>query len=248
MAEPRRIHSRAALDDGLVALQQDLRTLASLLDLAIERSMLALEHLDRQLAEKVIRDDAEINELRYASEERAIELIARQQPLAGDLRLIIAALTAVSELERMGDYCAGIARVALLHGDRPLLKPLVDMPRMASVVRDLLRDAIDAFIARDADAAEKVAKRDDEVDVLYEHIYGELLTYMLAEPRTIEPGLDLILVSRHLERVGDHATNIAETLYFAVNGTTLNQARPKRDQTNSAIVRPGPTVLGREGG
>jgi phosphate transport system protein len=218
MAELRSIHSRAALDEALVALQQDLRTLASLVDVAIERSLLALEHLDRQLAEHVIRDDAEINELRYASEERAIELIARQQPIAGDLRLIVAVLSAVSELERMGDYCAGIARVALLHGDRPLLKPLIDMPRMAAVVREMLRDAIDAFIARDADFAEKVAKRDDEIDVLYEHIYRELLTYMLADPTNIDRATWLLWVAHNLERMGDRIQNICERTVFEATG------------------------------
>jgi phosphate transport system protein len=218
MAELRSIHSRGALDEGLVALQQDLRTLASLVDVAIERSLLALEHLDRATSEKVIRDDAEINELRYASEERAIELIARQQPIAGDLRLIIAVLAAVSELERMGDYCVGIAKVALMHGDRPLLKPLIDMPQMASVVREMLRDAIDAFIARDARAAEQVAKRDDEIDVLYEHIYRELLTYMLADPTNIDRATWLLWVAHNFERMGDRIQNICERTVFEATG------------------------------
>ena len=218
MADLRSIHSRAALDDGLVALQGDLRALASLVDLAIERSLLALEHLDRPLAEMVIRDDSEINELRYASEERAIELIARQQPIAGDLRLIVAVLSAVSELERMGDYCAGIARVALLHGDRPLLKPLIDMPRMAGAVREMLRDAVDAFIARDAAMAERVAKRDDEIDILYEHIYRELLTYMLADPTNIDRATWLLWVAHNLERMGDRIQNICERTVFEATG------------------------------
>jgi phosphate transport system protein len=218
MADLRSIHSRAALDDGLVALQGDLRALASLVDLAIERSLLALEHLDRPLAETVIRDDSEINELRYASEERAIELIARQQPIAGDLRLIVAVLSAVSELERMGDYCAGIARVALLHGDRPLLKPLIDMPRMAGAVREMLRDAVDAFIARDAAMAERVAKRDDEIDILYEHIYRELLTYMLADPTNIDRATWLLWVAHNLERMGDRIQNICERTVFEATG------------------------------
>ena len=223
----RTIHSRAALDDGLVALQRDVRSLASMVDVAIERSIEALRRLDRKRAELVIADDRPINEMRFRIEDRAIELIAGQQPVAGDLRLIVAVLSVIVELERIGDYCAGIARVVLLHEDRPLLKPLIDVPRMATLVRELLRDAIDAFIARDAEQAESVARRDDEVDQLYDQVYRELLTFMLNDPRTIDRATWLIWVAHNLERIGDRTQNICERTVYEVTGVMREfTARP----------------------
>jgi phosphate transport system protein len=215
---PTTIHSRAALDDGLAQLQRDLRALGSHVDVAIERSLAALQRLDRELAETVIEEDRPINELRFAIEERAVHLIATQQPIASDLRLIVAVLNVIVELERMGDYCVGIAKIALLHGDRPLLKPLVDIPRMATLVRGMLRDALDAFISRDAAAAEQVAQRDDEVDSLYDQVYRELLTFMLNDPRTIDRATWLLWVAHNLERVGDRIQNICERTVFEVTG------------------------------
>lgn len=201
--------------------------MASLVDVAIERSVEALRRLDRGLADRIIADDREINELRFAVEERAIQLIAMQQPIASDLRLVVAVLNVIVELERMGDYCAGIARIVLLHEDRPLLKPLIDVPRMAGLVRELLRDAVDAFIARDAGQAESVARRDDEVDRLYEQIYRDLLTFMLNDPRTIDRATWLIWVAHNLERIGDRTQNICERTVYEVTGVMREfTARP----------------------
>lgn len=216
--EPRTIHARAALDEGMVALQRQLRTLASLVDLAIERSVRALDRLDRTAAEGVIDDDARINQLRYRIEADAVHLIAKQQPIASDLRLIVAVLSVLPELERIGDYCAGIGKIVLLHEDRPLLKPLVDVPRMAAVCREMLRDAVDAFIARDAEKARAVALRDDEVDRLYDQVYRELLTFMLQDPRTIDRATWLIWVAHNLERIADRVQNICERTIYEVTG------------------------------
>lgn len=212
------IHSRATLDEGLAELQRDLRSLGSLVSVAIERSIDSLRRLDRGLAEQVITDDKPINELRFSIEDRAVHLIATQQPIAGDLRLIIAVLQVAPELERMADYCVGIAKIALLHEERGLLKPLVDVPRMAELVQEMLTAAIDAFIARDAAAAEAVAARDDEVDRLYDQVYRELLTFMLNDPRTIDRATWLIWVAHNLERIGDRVQNICERTVFEVTG------------------------------
>lgn len=212
------LRSRLALDSGVGALQRDLRSLASLVDVAIERSIRALARLDRDLAESVVADDGPINELRFRIEDDAIHLIAQQQPLAGDLRTIIAVLYAIVELERMGDYCVGIAKITLLHEDRPLLKPLVDVPRMAQLCRELLALAIDAFVARDADAARAVAARDDEIDRLYDQVYRELLTFMLGDPRTIDRATWLIWVAHNLERIGDRVQNVCERTVYEVTG------------------------------
>ncbi len=199
-------------------LQREVRTIASLVDVAIERCIHALEHLDQQLATEVIADDGRINDIRYEVEERAIHLIATQQPIAGDLRFIISVLNIVVELERMGDYCVGVGKIVQLHEGKPLLKPLIDLPRMRDVVREMLRDAIDAFIERDAEKAEAVGARDDEVDALYDQIYRELLTFMLNDPRTIDRATWLIWVAHNFERMGDRIQNICERTVFEVRG------------------------------
>ncbi|MBI2774022.1 MAG: phosphate signaling complex protein PhoU [Chloroflexi bacterium] len=224
----RSVHSRAALDEGLGHLQRDVRALASLVDVALERSIRALERLDQDLAASVIRDDALTNDLRFRVEDRAIHIIATQQPIAGDLRLIIAALNVVVELERMGDYCAGIARVVQLHEGKQLLKPLIDVPRMRDLLRELMRDAVDAFIERDAAKARQVAARDDEVDRLYDQIYRELLTYMLADPTTIDRATWLLWVAHDLERMGDRVQNICERTVYEVEGVMREFASRNR--------------------
>ena len=228
--EQRTIHSRAALDDGLVSLQRQLRTLASHVDVAIERGVLALERLDRRAAQRVIAEDGRINELRFKIEDDAIHLIAMQQPIAGDLRLIVAVLSILPELERIGDYCAGIAKVVLLHEDKPLLKPLVDVPRMAQLCREMLRDAIDAFISRDAERARAVGLRDDEVDRLYDQVYRELLTFMLNDPRTIDRATWLIWVAHNLERIGDRVQNICERTVYEATGVMREFTREERPE------------------
>lgn len=227
MSRERTIHSRAALDDGLVSLQRQLRTLASMVDVAIERSIRALERLDRPAAQQVIADDRRINELRYAVEDDAVHLIAMQQPMAGDLRLIVSVLSLLPELERIGDYCAGIAKIVLLHEDRPLLKPLVDVPRMAAACREMLRDAVDAFISRDAVKAREVALRDDDVDRLYDQVYRELLTFMLNDPRTIDRATWLIWVAHNLERIADRVQNICERTVYDKTGKMSEISRPE---------------------
>ena len=223
------LRSRQGLEDGLLGLQRDLRSLASLVDVAIERSIRALARLDRGLAESVITDDARINELRFKIEDDAIHLLAQQQPLASDLRTVIAVMNVIVELERMGDYCVGIAKIALLHDDRPLLKPLIDVPRMAELCRDILRASIDAFISRDASAARIVGQRDDEIDQLYEQVYRELLTFMLNDPRTIDRATWLIWVAHNLERIGDRVQNICERTIFEVTGVMKEFKRARYD-------------------
>ena len=214
----RTIHSRQALDDGLEQLRRDLRKMASLVDLAIERGVASLARLDRAAATNVVAADREINELRFAIEDDAVRLIAMQQPLASDLRFIVAVLSVTSELERIGDYCVGIAKITLLHQDRPLLKPLVDIPRMATLVRQGLRGALDALITKNEHLAEAIAGQDDEIDRLYDQIYRELLTYMLSDPTTIDRATWLLWAAHNLERMGDRVQNICERAIYEVTG------------------------------
>ena len=211
-------HTRAGLDQGLEQLRRDLRRLASMVDVAIERSVASLARLDRIEAERVIQGDRDINALRFAMEDAAIHIIAMQQPLAGDLRFVIAVLMVTSELERMGDYCVGLAKITKLHGSRPLLKPLIDIPRMAEAVRGMLRGAIDALITKNAFLAEAIAAQDDEIDRLYDQIYRELLTYMLNDPTTIDRATWLLWAAHNLERVGDRVQNICERAIYEATG------------------------------
>lgn len=209
---------RAHFDQQLRALQHDVLVLASMVDKALVRAVAALEQRDQAAARRVIHADLEINRKRFEIEERGLLLIATQQPLARDLRVIAAVLNIITDLERMGDYAEGIAKICLLHGDQPLLKPLIDVPRMAELCREMLRQAMDAFLADDAGAARQIAARDDEVDHLYDQVYHELVLFMVADPRSIERATWLLWAAHNLERVADHITNICERVVFTVTG------------------------------
>ena len=210
--------SRAHFDTQLRSLQDDLLILSSMVDKAIDRSVESLKKRDRPASEQVIRDDAAINLRRFDIEERAMLLIATQQPMAGDLRTIVSVLHMATDLERMGDYAAGIAKINLLHEDKPLLKPLIDIPRMAELCRDMLSRAMDAFVARDAESARRIAEEDDAVDNLYDQVYHELVMFMVSDPGTIERATWLLWAAHNLERVADRVTNICERVVFLVTG------------------------------
>ncbi len=209
---------RETFDRDLRHLQDDMLFLASLVDQAVSGAMDALRYLDQTKARQIILRDAEINTKRFAIEEQAVTLLATQQPAAGDLRTILAVLTITGELERMGDYAAGTARIVVMHGDQELLKPLVDLPRMADLARSMLRRAIDAYVNRDATLAKTVASEDDLVDALHDQVYRELLTYMIQDPRTIDRATWLMWVAHNVERIADRVTNICERVVFLVSG------------------------------
>ena len=209
---------RASFDRALRGLQDEVLVLGSMVDKAIARSIDALARLDHQAAREIIQDDLKINQERFRIEDLAIELIATQQPMASDLRTIVAVLNIIVELERIGDYAEGIAKIVLLHGDQPLLKPLIDLPRMADKGRDMLRRSLDAFVERDAEVAKQIAAEDDEVDALYEQVGRELLSFMINDPRTIDRATWLIWVSHNLERIADRVTNICERVVYEVSG------------------------------
>ena len=169
-------------------------------------------------ARQIVVGDMAINRQRWGTEERALLIIATQGPIAGDLRVVAATLHIVTDLERMADHAAGIAKIAIEIADEPLLKPLVDLPRMGDLARGMLNDSISAFIDDDAVAARTIAARDDGVDQLYDQIYRELLTYMLADPGTINRATRLLWAAHNLERIADRVTNICERVVFAVTG------------------------------
>lgn len=202
----------------LQALRDDVVGMASMVDKAIARSMDALERQDVEAAREIVLADRTINRHRWAAEERAVTIIATQGPMAGDLRSITGVIHIVTDLERMADHAAGIAKIAIATANEPPLKPLVDLPRMAELGRTMLADSITAFVAEDTIAARAIANRDDQVDRLYDQVYRELLTYMLADTRTINGATHLLWVAHNLERIADRVTNICERVVFAATG------------------------------
>jgi phosphate transport system protein len=209
---------RQEYEHELQELRGSVVAMSSMVDKAIARSTEALMRQDVRLAEEVVADDRVINEKRWATEEQALLIIATQAPMARDLRNIAAAIHIVTDLERMADHAAGTAKIAVQTASEPLLKPLVDLPRMAEIARSMLNDAITAYIEGDIDTARAVARRDDEVDALYEQIYRELLTYMMADPATINRATHLLWAAHNYERIADRVTNICERVVFAVTG------------------------------
>lgn len=212
------MQTRGLLDQELNWIQDQVLRLGGMVEQAIQQSIDALKRRDIELARQIIANDKNLNALRYAIEERALVTIATQQPVAGDLRLIVAALHITVEMERMGDHAEGIARLVTRLSDEPLIKPLVDIPRMADVACDMLRDSLDAFIAREPESVPAIVARDDEIDQLYEQVFRELLTYMLQDPRNINRATFLLWVAHNLERIGDRVTNIAERVLFVSTG------------------------------
>jgi phosphate transport system protein len=212
------METRTAFHKRLREIQDDVLAMGSMVSKAILRSIDALKNRDLDLAHRIIADDKKINQKRFEIEEKCIELIATQQPMASDLRIILAVLNIISEVERIGDYAEGIAKIAIMIGDEPSLKPLIDIPRMAEKTVDMLRRSLDAFVNRDAEAARKISAEDDSIDQLYDQVFRELLTFMAEDPKTITRATRLIWVAHNLERSADRVTNICERVVFVVTG------------------------------
>jgi len=209
---------RAAFHKKLREIQDDVLIMGSMVEKATSRSIEALKERDVEKAREIIADDLKINRKRFNIEEKCVQLIATQQPMASDLRTIIGVLNIITEIERIGDHAEGIARIVVMIGDEPLLKPLIDIPRMAEKVNDMLHRSLDALINRDADVARQIVSEDDEVDNLYDQVFRELLTFMAEDPKTITRATRLIWVAHNLERSADRVTNICERVVYMVTG------------------------------
>ena len=209
---------RLDLDRQLGQLQQEVVSLAEIVDKATMRAVDALKRRDLVESQQVVQEDDYIDQKRYEIEDRCIDLIATQQPMARDLRAIIALLHITVELERMGDYAEGISKISLLMGEEAPLKPLIDIPRMAEKATLMLRNSIDSLVSRDVVKAKQVLQDDDEVDDLYDQVYRELLVFMLQDPQTIQRATYLLWAAHDLERIADRATNIAERVIYLVTG------------------------------
>ena len=209
---------RTDFDRSLQDIQDELLVLGSMVEKSIDRSVLALKNRDLSLSKTVIDDDDLIDDLRNKIEEKSISVIATQNPMAGDLRTVISVLYIAEELERMGDYAEGIAKISLSIGKEPMLKPLVDIPRMAEKSSKMLSRSLDALVNRDEQLAIQVCRDDNEVDELYNQVYRELLTFMISDPKTIERATYLLWVSHNIERIADRATNISERVLYLITG------------------------------
>ena len=212
------METRTAFHKRLKEVQDDLLAMGSMVEKAISRSIEALQKRDLIAAKQIIADDAKINEKRFNIEERCIQLIATQQPMAGDLRTIICVLNIITELERIGDHAEGNAKIVIMIGDEPPLKPLIDIPRMAEKTINMLQRGLDAFIRSDADAARQIMAEDDDVDNLYNQVFRELISFMVEDPKTITRATRLLWVAHNLERCADRVTNICERVVFNVTG------------------------------
>ena len=209
---------RARYDQNYAAIEDDILKMGALVQDAIRNSIESLKQRDTNLAQEVIDRDLRINDLRFKIEEACLTLIATQQPTAGDLRAVVAAMNIVVDMERMADHASGISKTVIRMGDEPLLKPLIDLPKMADLAREMLSDSLEAFIKRDAPAAKAIAPRDEEMDLLYKAIFDELVEIMAHKPGSVERATYLLWCAHNLERIGDRAINIVERVIFMTTG------------------------------
>jgi phosphate transport system protein len=216
---------RHHFEEDLQALKQRLLTMGALVEERAHSAIGALIHRRVDEAELIVKSDKEVNDLQMEIDDRCLKLLALQQPMATDLRLITSAMKINADLERIGDQAVNIAENTIKLLPQPPLKPLIDIPRMAEIAEKMTRDALDAFVRKDAELARSVLGRDDEVDQLKDQVFRELLTYMMADPGTIQRALALILISRNVERIADHATNIAEDVIFLVEAKDVRHGR-----------------------
>ena len=212
------METRTAFHKHLHEVEEDILTMGGMVVKAIDRSIEALKDRNSTLAHQIIADDSQINKQRFSIEDKCIGLIATQQPMASDLRIIVAVLNIITELERIGDYAEGIAKIVVMIGDEPPLKPLIDIPRMGEIILDMINKSLESFVKRDVELAMKVVSLDSVVDGLYDQVFRELLTFMMVDPKTTNRATRLIWVAHNLERAADRATNICERVVFTVTG------------------------------
>lgn len=232
-------HIIKSYDEELQRLDKAITRMGGLAESQLAAAMEAVIQRDSELAAQVVEGDTEVDRLEREVDAHAVRMLALRQPLARDLREILSALKIAADLERICDYAANVAKRAIALNVLPPVKPVFALPRMSKFAQSLIKDVLDAFIARDADKAMAAWMRDEELDEMYSGLFRELLTYMMEDPRNITPCTHLLFMAKNIERIGDHATNIAETVWFLVHGTPLNQVRPKSDVSSTAVVRPG---------
>jgi phosphate transport system protein len=232
-------HIIKSYDEELRRLNNTITEMGGLAESQLAAAIQAVVERDSDLAASVVEGDAKVDQLQRDLDNLALRILALRQPMARDLREIFAALKIASDLERICDYAANVAKRSIALAQAPPAQPVHALPRMGRLAQLLVKDVIDAYVARDADKAYQVWMRDEELDEMYASLFRELLTYMMEDPRNIGASTHLLFMAKNIERIGDHATNIAEDLYYLVHGTPLTEARPKRDNSSLEIVAPG---------
>jgi phosphate transport system protein len=235
-------HIIKSYDEELDRLSKMIVEMGGLAESQLAAAIEAVTRRDSELATRVIQDDDKVDQLERDLDNLAIRLLALRQPMARDLREIVAALKIAADIERICDYAANVAKRSIALAQSPPVQLVYALPRMAHLALLLIKDVIDAYVARDADKAIRVWNRDEELDEMYSSVFREFLTYMMEDPRNIGACTHLLFMAKNIERIGDHATNIAENLYYLVHGTPLTEARPKGDKSSLEMVAPDATI------
>jgi len=231
-------HTVKSFDEELKRLSDLVAQMGGLAEAQLQAAIEALVSRDAEQAARVVQNDARIDQLERQISTQTIRMLALRQPMAQDLRQVVAALKISSDIERIGDYAANVAKRAIALTQSPPMRPVGGIARMGRLVQQIIKDILDAYGAHDADKAVAAWKRDQEVDDMYNSLFRELLTYMMEDPRNIGPSTHLIFIAKNIERMGDHATNVAEIIHFLVRGEDISEARPKSDKTSFAVVTP----------
>jgi phosphate transport system protein len=235
-------HIVKSYDEELARLSNMIVEMGGLSEAQLSAAIDAVAKRDSELAAGVVEGDVQVDELQRELDNLAIRLLALRQPMARDLREIFAALKIGADLERICDYAANVAKRSIALAQTPPIQPVHALPRMGTLALALVKDVIDAYVERDADKALEVWRRDEELDEMYSSLFREFLTYMMEDPRNIGACTHLLFMAKNIERIGDHATNIAEDLYYLVHGTPLTEVRPKGDKSSMEVVAPERTA------
>jgi phosphate transport system protein len=229
-------HIISRYDDELRHLESLIAKMGGMAETQLASAIDAVARRDSDLAAQVIEDDDKVDKLEHEVDELAVRLLALRQPMATDLRHVLSARRVAGELERIADYAANVAKRSLVLNQMPPVRPVYAIPRMGQLVQAMIKGALDAYVAHDADKAVAVWRSDEQVDELHNSLFRELLTYMMEDPRSITTCAHLLFMAKNIERMGDHTTNIAEMIYFSERGEQLKRARPKGDNTPFAVV------------
>ena len=228
-------HIVKSFDEDLKRLNNVIAEMGGLAEAQLTRSVESLVRRNTELATQVVQDDKRIDTLETEVGQMTVRMLALRQPMAQDLREVVAAIKIASDIERIGDYAKNIAKRAIVLSAHAPLKPVTSIPRMSQLALQIIKDVLDAYIEKDAEGARAAWRRDEEVDEMYNSVFREMLTYMMEDPRNIGPCTHLLFIAKNIERIGDHATNVAEIVYYLVHGKSLDEERPKGDTTNVPI-------------
>ncbi|HIJ61596.1 MAG TPA: phosphate signaling complex protein PhoU [Rhodospirillaceae bacterium] len=234
-------HTVRSYDEELSHLNNLIARMGGIAEAQLDASIQALIRRNSEQAGKIIAADAKVDDMEHEVHAFTVRLLALRQPVAHDLRFIVGALKVSGDLERIADYAANVAKRALVLNQLPPVPPMAAVPRLGRLVQEILKDVLDAYVDQNQEKALRVWKRDEEVDDMYTGLFRELITYMMEDPRNITPCIHLMFIAKNIERIGDHATNIAETIHYLVNGTPLLDARPKG---TSVLPEPPPAGEG----